>query len=342
MSKPKVSIFMPVYNADKYLRESIESILNQSYTNFEFIIIDDGSTDNSINIIESYKDNRIKFFKNEKNMGLPFTRNRGISLCKGTYIALMDADDIALHNRIKKQVTFLENNNEYSIVCSNIIKFNENKKKRQLFKLNEYNEVSYGLCFGNTIPNPTAMFEREFILKNNINYRTDCFIAQDYAFWVDCTNFSKIAKINLPLLMYREGHENITKKSTLKNPIQRKEIIDNIRERALLNQGVILSNNEIILYNKVFSDPILAIDKNDLFKVRVVLDKVIEQFAHEKDEKKRFIYEVKKNYLLRMINTKYNIHEMFGLLKWCIKDVSIKIKLEFIFRIIYSRLKRYC
>ena len=103
IKQPKITVLMPVYNAGKYLREAIDSILNQSFSDFEFLIINDGSTDNSKNIIESYNDQRIKFIENDKNSGVIFSLNRGLDLAKGGYIARMDADDISLRDRLKIQ-----------------------------------------------------------------------------------------------------------------------------------------------------------------------------------------------------------------------------------------------
>jgi glycosyltransferase involved in cell wall biosynthesis len=106
----KISILMPVYNGEKYLREAIDSILNQTFTDFEFLIVDDGSTDNSVEIINSYQNSRINLVKNDKNEGLVYTLNRGLSLAKGEYIARMDCDDISLPERLKKQIDFLDSN----------------------------------------------------------------------------------------------------------------------------------------------------------------------------------------------------------------------------------------
>ena len=110
MSKPLVSVLMAVYNGEKYLLEAIESILNQTYTNFEFLIINDGSTDSTEEIILSYSDQRIRYIKNEQNLKLIASLNKGLDLAKGKYIARMDADDISLPDRLEKQVNFLERN----------------------------------------------------------------------------------------------------------------------------------------------------------------------------------------------------------------------------------------
>ena len=110
-----VSVVLPVYNGAKYLRDAIDSMLAQSYANFELIIIDDGSTDDSINIISAFNDPRIRLYSQE-NQGLAATLNRGITLAKGAYIARQDQDDVSLPNRLSKQAAFLETNPDYGMV----------------------------------------------------------------------------------------------------------------------------------------------------------------------------------------------------------------------------------
>ena len=130
MDQKLISVIMSVYNGEKYLVQAIDSILNQTYQNFEFIIIDDCSTDNSSHILQEYaqKDSRIKIIKKEKNIGIKgFIKNLnlGMSLAKGKYIARMDADDISLPERFQKQVDFLEKNSDFTI-CHHRVKLNIN------------------------------------------------------------------------------------------------------------------------------------------------------------------------------------------------------------------------
>jgi glycosyltransferase involved in cell wall biosynthesis len=113
---PKVTVLMPVYNGEKYLREAIESILNQTFIDFEFLIINDGSTDRSVEIIESYSDPRIRLVHNERNMKLIATLNKGLELARGEYIARMDCDDISLPERLAKQVAFMDANPEVGVL----------------------------------------------------------------------------------------------------------------------------------------------------------------------------------------------------------------------------------
>ena len=129
MSKiPDISVLMPVFNSERYLKTAIESILNQTFQDFELIIVDDGSTDASENIIRSFESEKIFSYKNAGNIGLIATLNRGIDLCRGKYIARMDADDVSLPTRLEKQFNFLKKNPEYALVGSNAERIDDKNK----------------------------------------------------------------------------------------------------------------------------------------------------------------------------------------------------------------------
>ena len=113
---PKISVLMCVYNDEDWLKNSIDSIVNQTFTDFEFVIVNDGSTDNSLEIINSYSDDRIRIINNEENLGLPKSLNRGLNLCKSELIARMDADDISMNNRLEKQYKYLKKNKEIALI----------------------------------------------------------------------------------------------------------------------------------------------------------------------------------------------------------------------------------
>ena len=164
----KITVFMPVYNTEKYLRESIDSILKQTYKNFEFIIIDDGSTDSCGDIIKSYKDKRIVFFRNEENRGLSYTRNKGICLATGKFIAFMDSDDICKIDRLAVQVKFLEENPEYQIVASNADKLINEKLyvNKNINKKVVNGNIKLMFCCG--ILNGSVMMRRDFIIKRRM------------------------------------------------------------------------------------------------------------------------------------------------------------------------------
>jgi glycosyltransferase involved in cell wall biosynthesis len=115
---PKVTVFIPVYNREKYVGDAIESILAQTFSDFEILLVDDGSTDHSVDLIRSYTDPRIRLACNEENLGIPKTRNKGVELARGQYMAMLDSDDRAYPHRLEKQVAFLDNHPDYAQVGS--------------------------------------------------------------------------------------------------------------------------------------------------------------------------------------------------------------------------------
>ena len=120
MQKPKVSVVMLTYQREKILPRAIDSILAQTYNDFEFIIINDGSTDNTDDIVKSYKDKRIRYYKNDKNHGIAYSRNKAADLARGEYVMIMDDDDKSLPERMERQVVFLDENENITAVAGQI------------------------------------------------------------------------------------------------------------------------------------------------------------------------------------------------------------------------------
>lgn len=199
--KPLISVLMPVYNASKYLTFSIESILNQAFTDFEFIIINDGSYDNSEEIIMSYKDSRILYIKNETNLKLIQTLNKGLSVASGKYIARMDADDIANPDRFEKQVHFLENNSEYGIVGSFAETFGI--KKQVLKYVEDDADIRYALISHNPFIHSTVMLRRSILTIYKLQYCRDQLHVEDYGLWIRMMNYTKGKILPEILVSYR-------------------------------------------------------------------------------------------------------------------------------------------
>ena len=190
MTTPMISVVMPVYNAEKYVAEAVESILQQTYTDFEFIIIDDCSTDNSYGILQTYaaKDIRIRLFKNDVNNKLPKTLNFGIAQSNGKYIARMDADDISLPERFAKQVEFMESHPEIG-VCGTWIKefIDENKQITRMVEYPvEHKLISITLLFDeNCLAHPSTLLKREIFTDIQLYYESSFGgAAEDYELWV--------------------------------------------------------------------------------------------------------------------------------------------------------------
>lgn len=208
---PEISVIMPVYNAEKYLAQAIESILNQVFTDFEFIIINDGSTDNSKFVILSYSDQRIKFIDLPQNKGIVNALNVGLRVARCKYIARMDADDISLPQRLELQYSYMENNNEIGLLSTNL---NHIDEKGKIIKKCVYKDfdipVEWLLLWYNPIAHPTAFFRKSIIDTYKLNYLEDTFPAEDYDLWCRIVAHSKIARINETLLAYRLSPQSIS------------------------------------------------------------------------------------------------------------------------------------
>ena len=205
MNSPLISVVLPVYNAELYITDTINSILNQTYTNFELIIINDGSNDNSEACILQFQDQRIKYFKNEKNLKLIQTLNLGLGLAKGKYIARIDADDIALPQRFEKQIDFLEKNSEYGIVGSFAETFGSENKK--LTFVQEDVDIRYAFLTHNPFVHSSVMIRNQILTENKLSFDLTQLHVEDYALWIEILNFSK-GKILPEILIKYRIHEN--------------------------------------------------------------------------------------------------------------------------------------
>ncbi|MBX4270559.1 glycosyltransferase [Clostridium estertheticum] len=213
-NKPFVSIIMSVYNEkEMWLSQSIESILKQTYKNFEFIIILDNPSNICLkNMIIRYQnnDNRIVFIENHENIGLTKSLNKGLCVCKGEFIARMDADDISLVNRLERQIKYLRENGNIDFIGTNTIIIDEqdNEIKRIKYIPNKSKYINKLLRFYNPMNHPTWMFKRE-LLKDLKEYR-DIPFAEDYDFVCRAVTYGyKVANLNENLLKYRIRNNSI-------------------------------------------------------------------------------------------------------------------------------------
>ena len=185
---PKVSVIMPMYNEEKYLSESIESILNQTFKDFELIIIDDCSTDNSIEIVESYKDKRIRLIRNKVNLGTVRTRNVGLKIAKGKYVAIMDSDDVSLIDRLSTQYNYLEENDNIFLLGSSAIYIDDKGKELRRFrKYDDYEMLAFRL------PKSCSIIHSSIMFRNTKEYSYDEVFksAHDYNFYLELLSAGK-------------------------------------------------------------------------------------------------------------------------------------------------------
>lgn len=197
---PVISVVLPVYNAGKYVKEAVESILGQTYTDFELLIYNDGSTDNSGEIIAGFRDKRIRFFDLETNTGLISVLNRGIEDAKGRYIARMDADDISLEERFAKQFEFLEKNPEYGICGTQIEVIGSGAK---IIRPCTDEKLRWWLFRGSPFAHPTVMMRTSVLREHGLLYRKEYYLAEDYDMWWRMAACCKVANLDEVLLRYR-------------------------------------------------------------------------------------------------------------------------------------------
>lgn len=199
---------MPVYNVkSSELKNSIESILSQTYDDFEFIIINDGSTNDVEDIILSYKDERIKYYKNDSNLKLIATLNKGLDVCNGKYIARIDADDYSVKERLETQYKFMENNPEIGLSGTWFKIFSEENGFEVKTNINDI-----PLCI-RYIPgcllHSSAMMRTSVLRENNIYYNKGCIHAEDFKMWSDLSRVSKVAIIPEVLTYYRDSEGGV-------------------------------------------------------------------------------------------------------------------------------------
>lgn len=222
---PRISVIMPAYNAEKYIAQAIESILNQTFKDFEFIIINDGSTDNTVKIINQYQDERIILINNEKNKGLVPSLNQGLKLASGEYIARMDADDISLPDRFMKQIKYMDKHPKIGVLGSWFHIFGEEinriETKLKSPKLADMIETS-------PVGHPTAMLRKKFFDKYYLQYDPAYTHAEDYELWTRVIKFMKIANLPEVLLNYRWAKGNVShiheKEQSLKSDVIKQKI----------------------------------------------------------------------------------------------------------------------
>lgn len=207
---PKVSVLMPVYKTnEKYLSEAILSILNQTFTDFEFLILDDCPEDSREDVVRLYDDKRIKYFKNETNLGITKSRNKLIDMAKGEYLAIFDHDDISLPERLKKQVEYLDSHLDVGVVGCKI-----KTLIRQKVSKNPTNDVDIKLALMRicAVSHSAAMIRKSVLIKNKICYEEEFSPSEDYALWCRLIPFTKFHNLDEVLFHYRDHNENTTHK----------------------------------------------------------------------------------------------------------------------------------
>ena len=241
-NSPTISVLMPVFNSEQFASEAIESITNQTFKDFEFLILDDASTDKSFEIIKEFekKDSRIKVSQNEKNLGVVASRNKLLNLSKGKYIAWLDSDDIAIENRLEKQINFLENHPEIGMVGSNatIIDENNNKIGKWLFET-EPQKLKIELFFHSPFLSSSVMIRKSCLPQNFYDSRFP--VSEDFGLYSKISEHCETANIAEFLVKYRINSKGLSKSNTEKMEKLSVQVIKEHAERL----GIKLEENTI-------------------------------------------------------------------------------------------------
>ena len=244
---PLLSVVLPVFNGQEYLTEALQSVLNQSFDNFELLVIDDGSSDSSREVVKQFKDTRIKLIENSSNIGLVPTLNKALSLCQGDLIARMDQDDICDLDRFAKQVTFLQTNPQIDLVGSAITFFGAISKPYVFTFPLEHEAIRVALLFYCPLAHPALMFRRSLVQEGNWCYSDDFRHAEDYHFWSRLLLHRRAANLNDCLLNYRLHQKQYS--SALSN--KQYEVSLRVRALMLSEAGVVPNLEDIALHESV-------------------------------------------------------------------------------------------
>lgn len=263
---PKITVFMAVFNSSAYLKGAIESILDQTFENFELLIVNDGSTDNSLEIIQAFRDERIRILNNEKNMGLEYTRNRGIEEARGKYMAILDSDDIAIRDRLKIQFDYLESKPDVAVCGGHAIFIDEqeNELSTCLVPLGD-KDLQMRMLFRNPMVNSTAMIRLDVIREVN-GYR-DFPVCQDFDLLLRIAENHNIANIDCILGKYRINPRGVSKTRRHDVVNAEKRLIKEMHERLKIE-----ANQELIeIHYALYSN---NINEFNLSQFRLLLEKL--------------------------------------------------------------------
>lgn len=257
---PKVSVLMPVYNGGDYIAEAIESIINQTFTDWELIIGDDGSTDSTEEIIKSYQDKRINYYKNTENKGHTYTKYSLLDKSSGEYIAFLDADDVSMPERLEYQVRFLDENPDYGLcgTCGVMIT-PDGKKMKNILYADKHEYIKCGLLFSAVFIQSSIMVRRS--LYKEYYYDPEIPLVEDLNFECLLAKITKLANIPKKLVKYRWHDSNISNTKQEKLTSLTKKIF----KRELVNLAMYASDEELDIHLALRDKSVQKVSNKEFF-----------------------------------------------------------------------------
>ena len=210
-TSPLVTVLMPIHDAEAFVAEAVESILDQTFRDFEFLVIDDGSSDRSVEIVEAYDDARIRLVRNDRQIELVRTLNRGMDLARGRYVARMDADDISLPERLERQVDFLEANPDVG-ACGTWVALMGDREGEIWRHPESATGILCRLLFHAALAHPTVCMRREMFDRHALRFDETYPHAEDYELWGRASEFFPLANVGSVLLRYRTHGGSVTQR----------------------------------------------------------------------------------------------------------------------------------
>jgi len=281
----KISVILPVFNGGEFIKEAIDSVVNQTFGDFELLVIDNCSTDSTAEIVKSYPDKRISYFRNDSNLGLIYSLNRGLSLCRAKYIARIDADDIALPERFRMQYDFLESHPEIGICGTSVVSFDNYSKKRWIlhFPADDLPIRAFAF-FQSPFNHPSVMFRREIIESNNLQYPNDLYMAEDYGLWTNLLQYTKGANLQTILMRYRKHNKSET---TVADKVlnSRAQVVMKVQDKYLKYNNINLTPKQIEIFT-LFTDRSMHfdLDSHNQKAANAVLTEFLKQLTENHKE----------------------------------------------------------
>ena len=332
-----ISIILPVFNCEKYIDKSINSILNQSYRNFELIIINDGSTDKSENIIKSFRDKRIRYYSQE-NQGLAKSINQGIKLARHEYIARQDADDISLPQRLEKQITYLQSNPNCNLLGTWAKIINEDKiTNRYLIHPSTNSGCVYKLLFDCCFTHTSVMIRKSIFKEvGTFNENNDKVPPEDYEMWSRIAKKSNVANIPEVLVYFREHSSSMSYNKPLKLRYNAAKIsIDNILYFSGQENYKIANSIATIYYGL---DNILD-EKINFLEIKNLLFSIIRKLEISKNDRNSFYMDTRK--LILKLRIKWFLNYIFIYKYYKVfKPIFIKLNQNIFYNMILNKLKK--
>ena len=284
---PKVSVIMPLYNAEKYVLGTINCILEQTYDNFELVLINDQPTDSTMEIVRSIKDSRIVIVENDRNRGISYSRNRGLEVARGEYIALMDDDDLSPNDRFEFEVNFLDSHPDIDVIggAFQIIDENNNFISGITPMINDPMEIRAQCMYYCPMYNGSTMYRRSILADPKLRYLDNYLGMEDYRFWAYCSAHHKMVNIDRPLLFWRQTASTETIKTLNEKADKRAAKFVAIQEVVFKENGFELTDDEIKAFTDAFKEHSHSVSSmQELAKVKAVMDKLENQAAEKNME----------------------------------------------------------